>query len=165
MLYILTGRPFAGKSTLRKELVERLGFSVASVDWEIDNRGLHVVEMTQDDWNLVYSEAYEKLKKLLKEGKTVVLDLANLKRQERNTAREIAKSLGVKYKLIYVNTTFEDAEKRWNNNKNIAGARKMDESVFNRGQSMFEEPTADENPIIYNSSIDLDHWIQNYILK
>jgi hypothetical protein len=40
----------------------------------------------------------------------------------------------------------------------------MDESVFKRGQEMFEEPTTNENPIIYNSSMNIDEWIEKNIL-
>lgn len=159
----MAGRPFAGKSTLRRELVKRFGFSVASVDWEINNRGMDVANMTQDEWNLAYSETYEKLKNLLKENKTTILDLGNLKRSERDTARKIAKALGVTYKLIFVNTPLEEVRRRWLENMEKPEGRKMEESVFNRGQDMFEEPTLDENPIIYNSEMDLGKWINKNI--
>ena len=112
-LYIMVGRPFSGKTTLRKKLVKRFGFSVASVDWEIDNRGLKVSEMTQKDWDIVYSETYEKLKELLKEDKTVILDLGNLKKSERKVARGIAEEFGVPHKTIYIDTPLEEVKKRW----------------------------------------------------
>ncbi len=162
-LYILTGRSFAGKSTLRKALVERFGFSVASVDWNIDKHHMHVPDMTQDDWNFVYSQTYERLKQLLKDGKTTILDLGNLKRSERDTARKIAQELGVSYKLIYVNTNEEEVRKRWEENKAAEDGRKMDEGSFNKAQVMFEEPTPDENPIVYNTEMDFNGWIKENI--
>src|SRR4051812_35820024 len=103
MLYILAGLPYSGKTTLTKELLNRFGFFKVSMDDVIDEKGLEVEHMTQEDWNSVYSEGYEKLKKLLQEDKTVILDLGNLKRSERQTAKNIAKSLGKNFKLIYLN--------------------------------------------------------------
>ena len=61
-LYILTGLPYSGKTTLTNELVKRFGFKTASVDDVMDERGLDSDTMVQEDWNAVYSEAYERLK-------------------------------------------------------------------------------------------------------
>lgn len=165
ILYILTGRSFAGKSTLTKELVNRFGFSIASVDWNIDALNMDVATMTQGDWNLVYSKTYDRLKQLLQEGKTTVLDLGNLKKTERNTARSIANEIEVPYKLIYINTSEEDVRNRWKENQEKEDGRKMDEESFNRAQVMFEESTVDENPTIYNSEMDLDTWIKENISR
>lgn len=73
--YILTGLPYAGKTTLRKKLVDRLGFEYSSVDDQMGKHKFHVEEMSQDDWNLVYKKAYEDLKRKLKIGKTVIVDI------------------------------------------------------------------------------------------
>ena len=124
---------------------------------------MRVAEMTQEDWNLVYSKAYEKLEKLLKEGKTVVLDLANLKKSERDTARDIANKFNVSYKLIYVNTSLNEVTKRWKSNQKKLDGRKMDKSVFERGQKMFEEISLDENPVLFNSKMNFEEWIKENI--
>ena len=113
IVYILTGLPYAGKTTLRRELVSRFGFSFVSVDDLIDENGFIVEEMSQEDWNLVYSGAYETMKSYLSEGKSVVIDIGNLKRSERDATKRIAEGQGVSWKLIYVNTSSEDIIQRW----------------------------------------------------
>ncbi len=163
MVYILTGLPYAGKTTLRKELVKRFGFSVASVDEKIDKQGFKVEQMTQDNWNLVYSQAYEELRQLLSQGKTVVLDIGNLKKSERNTARQIAESKGASYKLIYVNTPKEEILERRQRNLQSKERGHLADVSLKRALSMFEEPTADENPILYNQDMNLDDWIKKSI--
>jgi len=111
-LYIVTGLPYSGKTTLTNELVKRFGFAVASVDEFLD-KGSYVVEkMTQEDWNKVYSQAYKKLKELLGEGKTVIFDGGSLRKSERQTLKNIVESMNILSKLIYVNTTKEEIIKR-----------------------------------------------------
>lgn len=163
MLYILIGLPYSGKTTLTKELVNRFGFSSVSMDDVMDERGYEVEKMTQDDWNSVYSEGYERLKKLLSESKTVVLDLGNLKRSERKTARQIAESLGSEYKLIYLNVPVGQIKGRWTKNKETKERGQLEQVILDRALKMFEEPTNDENYITYNQSMDLDKWIKENI--
>lgn len=163
VLYILTGRSFSGKTTLRKKLVNKFGFSVASVDLYIEKYKMHVPQMTQEDWDLVYSKAYERLKKLLREGKTTIHD-GNLKRSERNLVRTIAKEFKIPYKLIHIKTSKEEARMRWRENQKTKNGRKMDEKSFNIAQEKFEEPTSDENAVIYNAEINFDEWIKKHIL-
>lgn len=162
-LYIMTGLPYSGKSTLTKNLVDRFGFSVASMDAVIDEKNYEIEEMTQDDWNYVYSEGYKRLEKMLTEGKTVILDLGNLKRSERNTARKIAESMNIPYKLIYVNTSPEIIKERRLQNMETKERGHLEDVSMQRALKMFQEPTEDENPIIYNAEIDLEKWIQENI--
>ena len=163
MLYILTGLPYSGKTTLTKELINRFGFFKVSMDDVIDEKGFEVEDMTQEDWNTVYSEGYEKLKKLLQEGKTVVLDLGNLKRSERQTARNIAESLGKNFKVIYLNIPVEEIKKRWEINEKTQERGQLEEVSLKRALDMFQEPTEDEEYIIYNQQMDLDKWIEENI--
>jgi len=162
-LYILTGLPYAGKTTLTNELVNRFGFSVVSVDEFIDEKGFEVEQMSQDDWGLVYSKTYERLKKYLTDGKTVILDIGNLKRSERETARRIAESMGVEHKLIYVNTPIEEVKKRREANQQTQERGHLEDATINRALSMFEEPTPDEKPTFYNQPVNLDSWIKENI--
>ncbi|QQS39108.1 ATP-binding protein [Candidatus Woesebacteria bacterium] len=163
MLYILIGLPYSGKTTLTKELTKRFGFSGVSMDDIMDEKGYEVEEMTQDDWNIVYSEGYKELKKLLSEGKTVVLDLGNLKRSERETAKNIAKSLNVGSKLIYLNTPLNEIRARWERNEQTKERGQLEEVTLKRALGMFEAPSADENYITYNINMDLDEWVKENI--
>lgn len=163
MLYILTGLPYSGKTILTKELTKRFGFSSVSMDDIMDEKGYEVEEMSQEDWNTVYSEGYNKLKRLLTEGKTVVLDLGNLKRSERKTASQIAESLNVSSKLIFLNVPIDEIRKRWERNEQTKERGQLEEVTLKRALDMFETPTPEENYITYNQSLNLDEWIKDNI--
>jgi len=159
MLYIVTGLPYAGKTTLTNKLVERFGYEVVSVDEQIDQGNYIVEKMTQDDWNVVYSKAFDKLKRLLTESKTVIFDGGSLKRSERNTLREIAEGLNNESRLIYVKIPKREITQRWLKNQTTKERDHLEEQPLNFAFDLFEEPTDDEQPIIYNQNLDLDQWI------
>lgn len=162
-LYIVTGLPFAGKTTLTKKLVEQFGFEVASVD-EMLEKGKFVVEkMSDDDWGIVYTQAFDKLKQLLKEGKTVIFDGGSLKRSERNTLKSIAESLAISCKLIYINTSKEEITSRRIKNLTTKERDQLENKTMEKALDMFEEPRNDEGPIIFDSSTSFDKWIKSNI--
>ena len=163
VLYILCGLPYCGKSTLTKELVKRFGFEVGSVDIQIDKHGFEVDDMTQENWNLVYSEAYEDIKRKLREGKSVLFDMGHLKLSERNTARKIAQNVGANHKLVYINTPKDEIEQRWTENASNKTRGQLSRMGLDKAYSLWQEPTIDENPIIYNQSMDIDKWIDTNI--
>lgn len=164
MLYILTGLPYSGKTTLTNELVKRFGFDRVSTDDVIDARGYDVEAMAQEDWDSVYAEGYDKLIKLLMEGKTVVLDLGNLMRSERNTARRIAESLGCEYKLIYLDVPVCEIKERWAKNEVTQERGQLDEVTLERALGMFEEPASDECYVTYNQQMDLNKLLRENII-
>lgn len=163
-LFIFCGLPYAGKTTLRNELIKRFKFNYVSVDELIDEKSLNLEKMTQDDWDKVYFEAFENLKKLLTDGKTVILDIGNLKLSQRDDAKAIAQNLGIKHILIYINTPIEKIKRRRKLNTETHKREYLDNRLMNHALNMFKEPTPDENPIFYNQNEDLDEWIKKYLL-
>jgi predicted kinase len=163
-LYTLTGLPYSGKSTLRKELVKRFGFNLVSTDEIMDEKNMwREGHPTQEDWNLAYSEAYETLKKYLRLGMNVVFDGGSLKFRERETQRKIAKECNARHKLIYINTTREEILKRQLKNEETKERGQLTKEEMDTAFGMFEEPTEAENPIIYNHKMDLDEWMRENI--
>ena len=163
ILYIITGLPYSGKSTLSRDLVKRFGFTVASVDEVMEESHYSSENMNQDDWNFVYSEAYRRLKQYLVDGKTVIFDGGSLLTSERNTIKGIAEKVGVKSKLIYVKVAKEEIKRRWIENQITKVRDHLVEETINHALSMFEEPTADEKTIIYNQEMNLDLWVKQNI--
>ena len=164
VLYIITGLPYSGKSTLTKELVRRLDLDTASVDEYLD-KGKYVVEkMVQDDWNQVYSQALNKLEKLLTEGKSVVFDGASLKKFERDTLKGIAEKLGVLSKLIYIKTDINEIKSRQLKNKQLKTRGHIKNTTLNKAIKMFEEPGANENALVYEYPADLNDWIKKNLI-
>lgn len=165
-LYTLTGLPYAGKSTLRNELVRRFGWVVISIDDINTERGVGLDErrpITQDDWNTTYTVAYDRLKKYLAEGKNVIFDGGSLLFEERETQRNIAESIGAQTKLIYVNTSLDEIKARWLENQQTRVRGHVPKSLFADALNMWEEPSSNEHPLIYNQTMDVNEWIQQHI--
>jgi predicted kinase len=165
ILYIVTGLPFSGKTTLTEKLKNRFSFKVASVDEMLDKGNYVVEEMSQDDWNTVYSQAFEKLKELLRKGKTVIFDGASLKKSERDTLRGIAESLNVPCKLIYLNTSRHEIAERRRQNLKLKQRDQLEDVTMEKALSMFEEPTEDEKPIIFNTDANFEEWVKIHIVE
>jgi predicted kinase len=162
-LYIVTGLPYAGKSVLSRELVRRFDFAYASVDDEITSGGYDVTTMDQEDWNDVYSRAFEKLETLLRAGQTVVFDGASLKRSQRESLRDTAQRCGAEPLLVYVDTPPEEVAARRRRNLATQERAHLRDETMATALDMFEEPTAAERPVAYNSGLDLDRWVVDNI--
>ena len=119
--------------------------------------------MNQEDWNYVYSEGYDRLKKYLAEGFSVIVDCGNLKRSERETPKKIAESMDANFKLIYINISKEEAKERWIKNQTTKERDTLTDKTMTTAQDMFDEPSDDEKPILYNQQMDLDKWINENI--
>ena len=164
ILYIMSGLPYSGKTTLRKKLEKRLKFQVVSVDQIMTENNLwREGHPTQEDWNVAYAEAYSQLKNYLKKGKTTIFDCGNLPFHERENARKIADSVGATHKLIYVNTPKEEILHRREVNKETKERGHLDQDMMDTAIKMFQEPDKNECPIIYNHQTNLDQWIRDNI--
>jgi len=162
-LYIVTGLPFSGKTTLSKELIQRFGFEIASVDEMLD-KGHYVVEtMSYDDWGVVYDQAFEKLEQLLKDSKTVIFDGGSLKKNERQALKNVAERLGIAWKLIWVNTPVSEIIERRKKNLTTQERDQLEDVTMEKALGMFEEPTSDENFMPFNSTMNVDDWIKENI--
>lgn len=162
-LYIITGLPYSGKSVLSRELIKRFGFAYASVDDEIIKSGYEASTMSQQDWNDVYARAFGKLESLLNSGNTTIFDGASLKRSERDMLRKIALDCAAEPVLVYVNTSPEEAAKRRLKNMTTQERAHLKEETVQNALAMFEEPAADEQPIIYNADLNLDEWVKRIV--
>jgi len=160
VLYIVTGRPYAGKTVLSRELVRRLGFGYASVDDHITAGGYDVTAMDQPDWNRVYSLAFERLEEMLLAGRTVVFDGASLTLRERQSLRAIAAACGADAMLVYVNTSADETARRRNRAAATQERAQLADVTMLVALAMFEEPAADEQPVVYHAGLDLDQWIE-----
>lgn len=159
-LYIITGLPFSGKTTLTRKLVKQFGLEVASVDEMLDRGNFVVEKMSYDDWGVVYDQAFEKLKGLLKQGKSVVFDGGSLKKSERQALKDVAESFGISWKLIWVNTPVSEIIERRKKNLTTQERDQLEDVTMEKAIAMFEEPTSDESFIPFNSSMNIDDWIK-----
>lgn len=162
-LYIMTGLPYAGKTMLRNVLVKRFDFNVVSLDEIIAERKHKIERMSPADWNSAYQEAYNRLEKLLADGKTAIFDSCNLYRHERDGAKRVAENAGANCKLIYINTPPAEVRKKWLINQQTGERSSLEEDFFDMTIRIFEKPAPEENPVIYSPTEDLDAWIRKHI--
>ena len=161
LVYILCGLAFAGKTTLAKALVQRLGLSRVSID-EINTArgvGLDNAWISPEDWDLTYAESYRQLGQHLRAGHSVIYDAGNFNRAERDKARAVAAHSGSGALVIYVTTPEPVARERWQRNRLAHERNDIRDDYFEIGIAMFEPPTADENVLLYSSGQDVDEWI------
>ena len=159
-LYTITGLPYSGKTTLRKELIKHIDFELVSIDNIMDKSNMwREGHPTQDDWDKAYSVAYEQLKTYLKANEDVVFDGGSLKFSERETQRNIAKKYGARHKLIYINTPRYEIIKRRLRNQKTKERGDLTDSEMEKAFNMFEEPRVNETPLEYSTPEDLKDWI------
>lgn len=163
-LYILCGIPFAGKTTLAKELVKRLGFLRIDLDdikFELLGKDIRDEDVKQNQWDKIYLEMYQRIEKALKVGKTVVHDAGNFTKHERELVRNIANKVGVETKTIFVDVSVAEANKRLLDNKETNQRFEISEKDFENAVSEMESPTENENFIVYDSSQTIEKLIND----
>lgn len=159
-LYLLCGKPGCGKTTLAKKLNKEFGVIYLSADdfmlkllGEITDRKLF-----DEKLNACKKLIYEISKQILVKN-DVVLDFGFWSKDERNYVKSIFKNSNVI--LVYLKLDNEKIfQQIENRNKNLKDNEYfMDRDTYNFLSSKFEEPTEDENPIIYSSEKDFNIFI------
>lgn len=155
-LYLLCGKPGCGKTTLAKKLKNEFGVIHLSADdfmlklfGEITDRKIFDEKLTVTK-NLIYDISKQLLVK-----NDVVLDFGFWTRNERDKVKLLFKNS--KVVLVYLKLDNEEIFKQVENrNKNLQDNEYfMDRPTFDFLSAKFEEPTEDENPIIYTKQTDL----------
>src|SRR3990167_10908838 len=104
-LYILCGLAFSGKSTLARKIVEHTKSKLIAFDklWVEKNKDKPVPKGAEG-WRFIRKVAQDEVTKALQEGNSVVYDDNNVRFEHREELREIARRLGAKDVVIYLNT-------------------------------------------------------------
>lgn len=166
-IYLICGKPGSGKTTLAKKITEKYDAINFSADefmlklfGEIPER-----KVFEEKLALCKSLIYDLSLKILQKH-NVVLDFGFWTKNERNNVKKIFQNNNIK--LIYINKPddiiFEQIEQRNNNLKR--NEYFIDKNLYNFLCSKFEEPTNDENIIIYQTDNDIDsiRWVQMLLL-
>jgi predicted kinase len=164
-LYILCGLPFAGKTTLAKELVKQFGFMHIDVD-QINTSfgvGLSGAAISPEPWERTYIEAYKQLKVALDFKCSVIFEGANYTKELRDRLKAIAAVQGVESQVIYVDISESEARQRLLDNRVMQHRHDIRDDNFALVVTYFEPPTQEEQVIYFQQSEPLDEWImQNF---
>ena len=150
-LFILCGFPYAGKSYIAKQLVDRTDIVFVSIDDIFHN---HEFEWNtnklpnREQWEKIFNESYEQTKQALMNGKNVLYDSTNQTVASRDKLREVSATVNADTKVIYIKSPVETVWKRLEDNQSDPSRSVVSKELVQMTIEMFEEPTEDENVII-----------------
>jgi predicted kinase len=160
-LYILCGLPFAGKSTLARELTK--AYDLACIAMDIINTerglGLHGDAISEEDWDKTYQEAYRRIESFLAQGKSVIYDAPSFTKEQRNQLRAIAHRYGLPTKVIFVDVPEHVVRERWLQNRRTGNRFDVRDDDFAQVVNNFQPPTNEEDVISYDQTLPLNDWI------
>lgn len=164
--YLLVGLPYSGKSTLAKELLKLGNFTHINIDQLKWDRGYTEVgddEVPDKVWEEIFTEADSLLAKYLKQGLNVANEYAWITSDWRDRARKVSSQVDSETKIIYIKLPIEVIMDRWNSNATTNSRFQWPKKEMDDILRDFEEPTTDENIIIYDQSLPVDQWITQNI--
>jgi len=152
-LYLFIGYPCAGKTSVSKLIEEATG----AVHIWADNERHKLFENpthSAEESNKLYAQLNARTDELLGQGKSVIFDTNFNFRRDRDYLREIAAKHGAETVLIWLQTPVDIARQRAVHDSNLRNGYKvkMTEEHFDKITSKLEPPTADEQPIIINTT-------------
>lgn len=147
-LYVMIGLPASGKSTIAKEIAKQENAEIISTD-ELRKELLNDIN-SQENNNLIFTEAENRLKANIKNGKNVIFDATNINYKKRRHLLNRFNKYNVEKIAILVATPYEECLER-----NAKRERKVPEEVITRMYHNFYIPQYyegfDNINIIYNS--------------
>lgn len=167
-LYIFCGLPFSGKTILAKELAKRLDYVHIDLDeikLEHGFEGVSDDKVSHEEWVKIFKDMNSRIENFLKEGKNVISDISNLEKGDRERLRAIAAKGGFPTKVVYVKVPVSVAKERWLENKGTQKRFDISEKIFNEAIEALEEPTEDENVIVFNQFTSLENWIGEHFRR
>jgi len=147
-LHLMIGLPCSGKTTYAKELSVREKALLLSPDvWQLklfgqDFPGPYHNKRHSDIEDIMWDVA----KSVLSLGTSVILDFGCWARIERDDFRNRAKSLGVNFKLQYMDVSYTELYQRLEKrNQNLPeGAFNIPKEEMDKFITIFQPPTTDE---------------------
>lgn len=114
---------------------------------------------TSDEHQAVFREMDRLCEEYISQGKSVLYDANNNRRDKRLILQHIAQNHEAQYVLLYFNTPLETAIRRNNERQHIEGEKKklfphIDEAVIHRMNKNIELPNGDEPFIEINGQAD-----------
>jgi len=157
----MCGLAFSGKSTLAQEIAEHTVGEIIAFDklW-VEEDKIKPVPKNADGWRHIRKVAQEKILKTLKEGKSVIYDDNNAKREHREELRNLAKQAGVESIVVYLDTPLEIIRAREEANKDSQNRHEVEPHNFQKVLGDLEIPARDEKSLIFILEADINDFLK-----
>ncbi len=157
----MCGLAFSGKSTLAKKIAEHTGSETIAFDklW-VEEDKVKPVPKNADGWRQIRKLAQKKILKALKDGKSVIYDDNNARKEHREELRNLAKQAGVESITVYLDTPLEIIKTRETANKESQYRHNVEPHNFQKVLDDLEIPSRDEQVIIFTPKTDINDFLK-----
>lgn len=158
----MCGLPFSGKTSLAKKIAEHTRFKLVGFDalWLENEKNIPKTRDGVKGWKYIRALAKDKIHELLKQNASVIYDDINARKEHREDLRNVAKTCKAHVIVVYLDTSFDEILKRRKANISRQERHDVEPKNFRKAVLQFEEPTEDEDVLIYDQKIPLDEWIE-----
>ena len=160
-LYIMCGLAFSGKSTLARKIAEYTGSKIIAFDklW-VEKDKEQPVPKGAEGWKFIRKIGQVEVAKALQENISVVYDDNNVRFEHRKELREVARKVGARAVVVYLNTPLKLIRKREAINKTTGQRHEVESENFNTVLEQLQIPTTKESVMEFKPEMNLDEWVQ-----
>lgn len=146
-LFIITGLPASGKTTLANKIIkERKALLLSEDEWMEKICNSYYNEEVKER---IVNFQFEFAVKILKAGINVVMDGGYWSKEERDMLRNLAKKASADFKLFYTKASLEELKARaLKRNETLAKEFQMKIEDLEFAYNKFQEPTFEEEFIL-----------------
>ena len=160
-VYAMCGLAFSGKSTMARKLAQSLGAALVSLDAINEERGLDGSKgLTDRQWEESSFMAMDRLRGVLRQGRSAVVDDTFPHRFLRDRCKAVAESEGCRFMILFVDTPPSVIEARRADNLRRPIRAHLAEEVFAHHRDRFQFPTEDEAVVRIGSDQDLARFLE-----
>lgn len=164
---LLVGLPYSGKTTFAKEIIKSPNFKHINIDqlkWDAGYMSVGDDDVPDTAWTSIFETADNLIKEYLSNGFSVVCEYAWITKSWRDRARSVATAVGCDTKTIYVKLDPRIIIERWKQNAEAKNRFQWPEKEMQDIFQSFEEPTSEEDVLIYDQSIAPTDWLNRFII-
>ena len=158
----MCGLGFSGKSTLAKKISDYKNAALVSQDaiYFEKEKELDPALSSDQEWELIWSIAIERIVEQLKDGKSVVYDSTNTRREHRDRFRKIGAENSAKAVVVFLKTPDEVLLARQMKNKETKERHDVKQEYLDQARAEMEIPQSDENVFIFMPETNLGEWLR-----
>ena len=154
-LVVLCGLPFAGKSTLARDLAARLGMRHVEIDAIVREQGgrFGPDPLPRAAWVAAYREGHRRLGELLARDEPAVWDAVSFRWSHREALRRLATRAGRASRLVWVDPSAAEIARRRLENRVVPRRGDVPEAEFAGVVAGFQAPRPEEGATRYDPAM------------